>query len=163
MDELHNILNDYRKKAKSHQKTEQNGKQSVDEKSSEEFSVLEKSDDFPEEGEISHFSSIPNIFFDKVIIDYKLNRVEILVLMYIYRKVWCLPNLYKIHGISPVLSHAQMSKELSLTIEELYAALRKLEEMDFIKTIRSGQYFSRKFFSKELDEKFQMNYDDMDF
>lgn len=157
MDELHNILNEYRKKAKAHQKVESKTE------SSEEVSILEKGDDFSEEGEESHFSSIPDVFFDKIIIDYKLNRVEILVLMYIYRKVWCLPNLYKIHGISPVLSHAQMSKELSLTIEELYGALRKLEEMDFIKTIRSGQYFSRKFFSKELDETFHMNYDDMEF
>lgn len=159
MDELHNILNEYRKKAKTHQKIESKTQKS------EEISFVEKGDDFSEENnnEESNFSSIPDIFFDKIIIDYKLNRVEILVLMYIYRKVWCLPNLYKIHGISPVLSHAQMSKELSLTIEELYAALRKLEEMDFIKTIRSGQYFSRKFFSKELDETFHVNYDDMDF
>ena len=31
-------------------------------------------------------------FFDQIIGEFRLNRVEILVLMYLYRLVWCKPN-----------------------------------------------------------------------
>ena len=110
----------------------------------------------------SSASDIPDVFFDKIIVDYKLNRVEILVLMYIYRRVWCMPNLYRSHGISQMMSHTEMAKNLGLAIEEIYSSLRKLEEYDFIRTIRAGQYFSRRFFSKELDTTFEQSYDDFD-
>lgn len=107
-------------------------------------------------------SEIPDIFFDKVIIDFKLNRIEILVLMYIYRRVWCFPNLHRSHGISQMMSHTEMAKNMGLAIEDVYSALRKLEEYDMIRTIRAGQYFSRRFFSKKLDEAFDQTYDDFD-
>lgn len=107
-------------------------------------------------------SEIPDIFFDKIIVDFKLNRIEILVLMYIYRRVWCFPNLHRSHGISQLMSHTEMAKNLSLAIEDIYSALRKLEEYDMIRTIRAGQYFSRRFFSKEMDEAFSQNYDDFE-
>lgn len=107
-------------------------------------------------------SEIPDIFFDKIIVDFKLNRIEILVLMYIYRRVWCFPNLHRSHGISQMMSHTEMAKNLGLAIEDVYSALRKLEEYDMIRTIRAGQYFSRRFFSKEMDEFFQQSYDDFE-
>lgn len=107
-------------------------------------------------------SEIPDVFFDKVIVDYKLSRIEILVLMYIYRRVWCFPNLHRSHGISQMMSHTEMAKNLGLAIEDVYSALRKLEEYDMIKTIRAGQYFARRYFRKELDEAFLQSYDDFE-
>jgi hypothetical protein len=107
-------------------------------------------------------SEIPDIFFDKVIVDFKLSRIEILVLMYIYRRVWCFPNLHRSHGISQMMSHTEMAKNLGIVIEDVYLALRKLEEYEMIKTIRAGQYFARRYFSKDLDLKFGQTYDDFD-
>jgi hypothetical protein len=107
-------------------------------------------------------SEIPDLFFDKIIVDYKLSRIEILILMYIYRRVWSFPNLHRSHGISPMMSHTEMAKNLGLAIEEVYSALRKLEEYSFIKTIRAGQYFSRRFFTKDFDELFGQSYDDFE-
>lgn len=107
-------------------------------------------------------SEIPDIFFDKIIVDYKLSRIEILVLMYIYRRVWCFPNLHRSHGISQMMSHTEMAKNLGVAIEDVYSSLRKLEEYDFIRTIRAGQYFSRRFFSKDLDTSFNQTYDDFE-
>ena len=107
-------------------------------------------------------SEIPDIFFDKIVVDYKLNRIEILVLMYIYLRVWSFPNLHRSHGISPMMSHTEMAKNLGLAIEEVYSALRKIEEYDFIKTIRAGQYFSRRYFTKDLDNVFGQTYDDFE-
>ena len=109
-----------------------------------------------------HSSEIPDIFFDRIIIDYKLSRIEILVLMYIYRRVWSFPNLHRHHGISQMMSHTEMAKNLGLVIEDVYSALRKLEEYDFIRTIRAGQYFSRRYFTKALDESYAQNYDDFE-
>jgi predicted transcriptional regulator of viral defense system len=82
--------------------------------------------------------------------------------MYLYRKVWCKPNLYKVYGISQILSHEEMAKTLDLRIEEIYASLRRIEEYGFISTIRSGQYFVRKYFTRENDERFIQTYDDFD-
>lgn len=109
------------------------------------------------------YLEIPELFFTEIIVKYKLNRIDILVLIYIYKYVWCYSNINKAHGISPLLSHTEMSQILSLTTEEIYSSLRKLEEFDFIKTIRSGQYFVRKYFSKEMDELKHMRYDDFEF
>lgn len=111
---------------------------------------------------VSSASEIPDIFFDKIIVDFKLSRIDILVLMYIYRRVWCFANLHRAHGISQMMSHTEMAKNLGLEIEDIYSALRKLEEYDMIRTIRAGQYFSRRYFSKELDLKFQQSYDDFE-
>ena len=113
-------------------------------------------------GESATFSQIPDLFFDQILVDYKLNRIEIITLMYLYRRVWCRPNLYKEFGISPLLSHTEMASRLNLNMEETYQALRKLEQLQFITTIRSGQYFVRKFFTRENDEKYGQNYDDFE-
>ena len=107
-------------------------------------------------------SEIPDLFFDEILVDFKLNRVEVLVAMYLYRRVWCRPNLYKEFGISQLMAHSEMAKQLKLSIDDIYQSLRKLEYLGFIATIRSGQYFVRKYFSKENDEKFGQTYDDFE-
>lgn len=107
-------------------------------------------------------SDIPDLFFDEILVVFKLSRVEIMVLMYLYRKVWCKPNLYKKYGISQLLSHADMVNSLNTSIEDIYQSLRKLEELGFIGTIRSGQYFVRKYFTRENDEKYEQTYDDFE-
>ena len=144
MVDIHSILADHRSKAKS-----------------DDINKVETGGRRFEFGPSS--SEIPDVFFDKIIVDYKLSRVEILVLMYIYRRVWCLPNLHRSHGISQMMSHTEMAKSLGLAIEDIYSSLRKLEEYDFIRTIRAGQYFSRRFFSKEMDTGFGQVYDDFEF
>lgn len=143
MVDIHSILADHRSKNKS---SESSG---IDES----IAVKDKK---------AIMSEIPDVFFDRIIVDFKLSRIEILVLMYIYRRVWCYPNLHRSHGISQLMSHTEMSKNLGVSIEDIYSALRKLEEYEFIKTIRAGQYFSRRFFTKELDENFNQSYDDFE-
>ncbi len=105
-------------------------------------------------------SEIPDLFFDEILVKFKLTRIEVLVLMHLYRQVWCRANLYKTYGFSPVLSHNAISQTLELSIDEIYNALRRLESYGFIETIRSGQYFVRKYFTKENDYKFGQSYDD---
>lgn len=107
-------------------------------------------------------SEIPDVFFEEILAHVKLSRIDITVLMYLYRRVWCRPNLYRVYGISPMLSLAEMAKILNISIEELYQAFRHLEDFGFIGTIRSGQYFVRKYFARELDEKFGQTYDDFE-
>ena len=111
----------------------------------------------------AEFSEIPELFFDDILVHYKMNRIEIMVLMYIYRSVWCRPNLYVEHGISQILSHTEMSTALSVTIDEIYAALKKIENFGFVSTVRSGQYFVRRYFTKEFDLFWNQTYDDFDF
>lgn len=108
------------------------------------------------------YSDIPDIFFDEILINTKLSRIDITVLMYLYRTVWCRANLYQIYGISPMLSLAEMTKLFKISIDELYQAFRHLEGFGFIATIRSGQYFVRKYMSKENDEKYGHSYDDFE-
>ena len=119
------------------------------------------SEDFPGGGG-RDASSIPDIFFDDILTTYKLTRIDVLVLMYLYRYVWCRPNLYKLYGISPLLSLASMAERLGITMEENYASLRNLESYGFISMIRLGQYFVRKYFTKEWDEYFTQTYDDFE-
>lgn len=114
-------------------------------------------------GAVATSSEIPDLFFDEILVRFKLTRIEIIVQMYLYRKVWARPNLYKKYGISPLLSYTEMSNQSGLDLDEIYHALRKLEEYQFISTIRSGQYFVRRYFTKALDETYGQNYDDFDF
>lgn len=104
-------------------------------------------------------SEIPDIFFDDVLVRFKLSRVEILLLMYLYRITWCKPNLHRKFGIAPIISHEELSKNLDISSEILYQTLRRLEGYNFIETIRSGQYFVRKFFTEEYDRKYGQTYD----
>ena len=111
---------------------------------------------------IPTFSDIPDLFFDTILTSYKLTRVEIIVLMYLYRKVWCKPNLYRVYGISQLMSLTEIANSLNVKIDDIYSSLLKLEEFGFISTVRSGQYFVRKYFLKEYDEYYAQTYDDFD-
>lgn len=122
----------------------------------------EKSSDHEPKIELPTFAEIPSVFFDRVLVEYKLSRIEVLVLMYLYRRVWCKQNIFKKHGISQLLSHTEMGNSLHLSIDEIHQATRKLEEYGFIEIIRSGQYFVRKYFSREFDEMFEQTYDDFE-
>jgi DNA-binding transcriptional ArsR family regulator len=105
-------------------------------------------------------SEIPDLFFDVVLQKFKLNRNEIVVLMHLYRQVWCRANLYKSHGIGPINSLSELSQILQLSIEELHHHIRSLENYGFIETVRSGQYFVRKYFTEDLDRASGQNYND---
>jgi DNA-binding transcriptional regulator YhcF (GntR family) len=80
--------------------------------------------------------------------------------MFLYRQVWCRPNLYKSHGIGPLNSYAEMASSLHITTEEVSQNLRSLENYGFIETVRSGQYFVRKYFTEELDIKHGQGYNE---
>ena len=109
------------------------------------------------------FVILKKVTANEILVDFKLSRIEVLVVMYLYRRVWCRPNLYKEFGISQLMAHTEMAQNLKISIDEIYNALRKLEELGFISTIRSGQYFVRKYFTKENDEKYGQTYDDFEF
>lgn len=124
-------------------------------------------DSHPEKGEDSSpnyknspsSSVIPDLFFDEILIQFKLNRIEILTLMFLYRQVWCRPNLYQKYGISPMLSHEEISIRLGMELDDIYNSLRKLESLGFIETIRSGQYFVRKYFTQKNDTEYGQHYE----
>lgn len=105
-------------------------------------------------------SEIPDVFFDVVLQKTKLSRQEITLLMYLYRQVWCRPNLYKSHGIGPLNSYMEMSANLGISTDELTTFLRSLENLGLIETVRAGQYFVRKYFTENLDAQYGHNYDE---
>jgi len=142
INDLHTILNDHRSKRKNND-------------GDDVIASVEK--------ECPTISEIPDIFFDQVLVNIKLTRIEIIVLMYFYRQVWCRPNLYKTYGISQLMSFSEVATKLGLDIQEIYQSLRSLEDYGFISTVRSGQYFVRKYFTRQNDEKFNQSYDDFDF
>jgi hypothetical protein len=112
------------------------------------------------EGEVrATTSEIPDLFFDDILVHHKLSRVEILLLMYLYRITWCKPNLHRKYGIAPIISHEEVAKNLDINIDVFHHCIRSLEGFSFIETIRSGQYFVRKYFTKEYDKKFGQTYD----
>ena len=106
------------------------------------------------------FSDIPDVFFDEILQNYHLNRYEIQILLFFYRQVWCRPNLYKKYGISSLNSLDKVAEFLGMEVRTLFQGLKNLENYEFISTIRSGQYFVRRYFSPELDELFRQNYDE---
>ena len=108
---------------------------------------------------VASVSEIPDIFFDKVLIRYKLNRVDILVLMYLYRVTWCRANLHQKYGITPMISHRDLVELLEIDLETFHQAINRLEGFGFVEVIRSGQYFVRKYFTEEDDRRFGQNYD----
>jgi len=103
-------------------------------------------------------SEIPDMFFDEILFKFKLTRPEITVLMFLYRQVWCRPNLYRSHGIGPLNSYVEMANYLHITHEELAQNIRSLETYGFIETVRSGQYFVRKYFTEAFDIKHGQDY-----
>lgn len=104
-------------------------------------------------------SEIPDLFFDDILVQFKLTRVEICVIMHLYRQVWCRPNLYKKYGIGPIISHADLSESLKIDMDSLYNASQNLERFGFIETVRAGQYFVRKYFTEEFDKIYGQIYD----
>lgn len=104
-------------------------------------------------------SEIPDLFFDEILIRFKLTRVDVLVLMYLYRLTWCKANLNRKHGITPMISHQELADRMEISIDNLHQTINRLEGFKFIETIRSGQYFVRKYFSEENDRKFNQTYD----
>ena len=103
-------------------------------------------------------SEIPDLFFDDILHRFKLTRSEILVLMFLYRQVWCKPNLYKAHGIGPLNSYFEIASSLQMSTDEVTQNIRSLENYGFIETVRSGQYFVRKYFTEDLDIKYGQDY-----
>jgi len=117
-------------------------------------SVRSKENEF-----IASTSEIPDLFFDDILIQFKLTRVDIILLMHFYRLTWCKPNLHKKFGIAPIVSHADLAGNADITADDLLQTVRRLEAFGFIETIRSGQYFVRKYFTEELDKKYGQTYD----
>ncbi len=110
--------------------------------------------------EVPSSSEIPDVFFDVVLKNTRLNRNEISLLMYLYRQVWCRPNLYRSHGIGPLNSYSNLSHHLGVSIEQLGTDIRTLEQYGLLETVRSGQYFVRKYFTEALDLQYGQNYDE---
>jgi len=104
-------------------------------------------------------SEIPDLFFDDILVRFKMNRVEVLLLMYLYRLTWSKPNLHRKYGIAPIISHAEVAQNLDITIEAFHQTIRNLESFKFIETIRSGQYFVRKYFTEDNDKLYGQTYD----
>ena len=104
-------------------------------------------------------SEIPDLFFDEILPKFKLNRAEICLLMILYREVWCRPNLYEKYGIGPINSLTEISKSMEVSTDILLHSIQTLESFGFIETIRSGQYFVRKYFTQENDHKYGQSYD----
>lgn len=105
-------------------------------------------------------SSIPDLFFDEILLRFKLSRPEILVLMYLYRHIWNRPNLNSKYGIGPLHSFDKMALDLKLRNDELVSIIHSLEKHQLIQTVRVGQYFIRKFFTEEFDMKYGQSYDE---
>jgi hypothetical protein len=105
-------------------------------------------------------SEIPDLFFDEILVQFKLSRPDILVLMYLYRHVWCRPNIFKEYGIGPVHAYSEMCHALHMGMDDLQTSLRHLESHQFIETIRAGQYFVRKYFTSTNDAIFGQSYND---
>lgn len=137
MVDIHTILNDYRNKKDNHVKK-------------------------TGEIQLAPMIELPELFFDEVLTNHKFTRSDILVLFFLYRQVWIKPNVYKLHGVSPIVSHTEISKAMKLGLEEIYHSLRNLEESGFIEVFRTGQYFVRKYFTKELDLEYGQTYDNFE-
>jgi hypothetical protein len=105
-------------------------------------------------------SEIPDIFFDEILTKFKLTRLEIQVLMYFYRLVWCKPNLYSKYGLTDLISYAEVSKNIGISSEELINSIQHLESYGFMQTVRAGQYMVHKYFTKENDQLYNQNYDE---
>ena len=105
-------------------------------------------------------SSIPDLFFDEILLKFKLSRIEILVLMYLYRQVWTKTNLNKKFGIGPINSFKEMSLSLHFDQKEVVDSIHSLERHGLIQTVRVGQYFVRKFFTEDFDLKYGQSYDE---
>ena len=105
-------------------------------------------------------SSIPDIFFDVILPKYKISRIEIIVLMFLYRQIWSKTNLNRKYGIGPINSFKDMSAYLMVEQKDVIDAIHSLERYGLIQTVRVGQYFVRKFFTEDFDLKYGQSYDE---
>lgn len=105
-------------------------------------------------------SEIPDLFFDEILVNFKLGRNSILVLMFLYRQVWCRPNVYKIYGVNQIFPLLEMAQKIGLSLEEVQVTISDLESLNFIETFRTGQFFVRKYFTEENDLLYGHSYDD---
>lgn len=124
------------------------------------FKVTPMKDDSSKGREHPTHSLIPDIFFDIILLQFKLTKSEIVVLMYLYRQVWSKPNPNAKYGIGPLQSLEKASGELRMSYEELLSIINHLEKLTLLQTVRSGQYFIRKFFTEEFDLKYGQSYDE---
>ena len=106
------------------------------------------------------FSEIPDLFFDTILVDFKLNRLDIQVLLFLYRQVWCLPNLHRKYGIGQLNNLKALAEHFGTDFNSIQNSLQQLESIEFISTIRLGQYFVRRFFTPEWDSFYTQTYDD---
>ncbi len=106
------------------------------------------------------FAEIPDLFFDDILKRFKLTRIEIQILMYLYRHVWCRPNLYAKYGLTSMLAYSDVSKILEIDLEELMNGINTLESYGFIQTVRAGQYLVHRYFTKEFDLEYGQSYDE---
>ena len=72
------------------------------------------------------FIDIPEVFFEEILERFSLSRNEIRVLMYLYRQVWCYPNLYEKYGISHLNDLLDLSKKFNLSYNDLHKTLKNL-------------------------------------
>lgn len=107
----------------------------------------------------SSFSLIPDVFFDDVLVKFKLTRLEILALVYLYRKAWAPTNVDRKYGMTPHLDYKIFSQKLEIESEHLMQTLRKLEEFGFVQKMNHDLYFVRKYFTEELDKRYGQNYE----
>jgi DNA-binding transcriptional regulator YhcF (GntR family) len=61
-----------------------------------------------------------------------------------------------------MFSYASLATDLGIEMAELNQGLRNLENYGLLDTIRSGQYFIRKYLTKDWDIHFGQKYDDFE-
>lgn len=108
---------------------------------------------------VASTSEIPDLFFDDILIRFKLSRIQVLILMHLYRLVWCKPNVYQEYGLTQILSVAEICQKFGLSLDEYHQTIKSLESFGFIETMRVGQYFVRKYFTRENDNFYGQFYD----
>ncbi len=116
--------------------------------------------DFKRKKDFNTTSEIPDIFFDEILVDFKLSRIEILIFLYLYRKIWISSNLSRDYGVSPLIDTKTLEKLYRLDHKEVLSALQALEKHGLLETIRPNQYFIRRFFTAENDKLCGQSYDD---
>jgi len=108
--------------------------------------------------ELATYSEIPDLFFDVILRDYKLNRHEITLFLFLYRQIWCRPSPYKEHGIGPLNSYSDIALKMGLSTDEVVTTVKNLEKYGLLESVRVGQYFIRKFITQEYDEIYGQTY-----
>ena len=69
-------------------------------------------------------------------------------------------NLHRKYGIGQLNNLKALAEHFGTDFNSLQNSLQKLESIEFISTIRLGQYFVRRFFTPEWDSFYAQTYDD---